>query len=177
MNELGVLGDELEIDQAAAHLLELPGIAGALLPLDASAHVADIGGRLGPVARLDELAQFAGIRVVEFSPVHLNLPHDSPCHGGFVPTKALADADVGLLVDVDVPWIPKDMPENPSTWWAHVDVDPEKRAIPMWTFPANLRLQGDSCGFYADLLAVLTARADAGFKARIAWMLGQMAAV
>ena len=120
------------------------------------------------VALLDELAQFAGIRVVEFSPVHLNLPHDSPCHGGFVPTKALADADVGLLVDVDVPWIPKDMPENPSTWWAHVDVDPEKRAIPMWTFPANLRLQGDSCGFYADLLAVLKARADAGFKARAA---------
>ena len=82
-----------------------------------------------------------------------------------MPTKALADADVGLLVDVDVPWIPKDMPENPSTWWAHVDVDPEKRAIPMWTFPANLRLQGDSCRFYADLFAALKARADAGFKA------------
>jgi acetolactate synthase-1/2/3 large subunit len=126
------------------------------------------GRNAAAVARLDELAQFAGIRVVEFSPVHLNLPHDSPCHGGFVPTKALADADVGLMVDVDVPWIPKDMPENPSTWWAHVDVDPEKRAIPMWTFPAHLRLQGDSCGFYADLLAVLKARADAGFKARAA---------
>jgi acetolactate synthase I/II/III large subunit len=128
------------------------------------------------VARLDELAQFAGIRVVEFSPVHLNLPHDSPCHGGFVPTKALVDADVGLLVDVDVPWIPKDMPENPSTWWAHVDVDPEKRAIPMWTFPANLRLQGDSCRFYADLLAALKARADQGFKTRAAARVKEMAA-
>src|SRR5262245_53397009 len=120
------------------------------------------------VALLDELARFAGIRVVEFSPVYVNLPHDSPCHGGFVPAKALAEADVGLLVDVDVPWIPKDMPDNPSTWWAHVDVDAEKRGFPMWTFPANLRLQGDSCRFLADLLAALKARADEGFKARAA---------
>ena len=128
------------------------------------------------VALLDELARFAGIRVVEFSPIHLNLPHDSPCHGGFVPTRALADADVGLLVDVDVPWIPKDMPENPSTWWAHVDVDPEKRAIPMWTFPANLRLQGDSCRFYADLLAALKGKADAGFRTRAAARVKEIAA-
>ena len=128
------------------------------------------------VALLDELARFAGIRVVEFSPIHLNLPHDSPCHGGFVPTRALADADVGLLVDVDVPWIPRDMPENPSTWWAHVDVDPEKRAIPMWTFPANLRLQGDSCRFYADLLAALKGKADAGFRTRAAARVKEIAA-
>ena len=120
------------------------------------------------VAALDELARFAGIRVIEFNPVHLNLAHDSPCHGGFMPTKALAEADVGLLVDVDVPWIPKDMPENPSTWWAHVDLDADKRGFPMWTFPANLRLQGDSHRFLVDLLAVLKARADAGFKARAA---------
>jgi len=127
------------------------------------------------VAALDELARFAGIRVVEFSPVHLNMPHDSPCHGGFMPAKALAEADVGLLVDVDVPWIPRDMPENPSTWWAHVDLDAEKRAFPMWTFPANLRLQGDSHRFLVDLLAVLKARADAGFKERAAERVKAMA--
>ena len=119
-------------------------------------------------AVLDQLARFAGIRVVEFSPVYASLAADSPCHGGFMPAKALAEADVGLLVDVDVPWIPKDMPDNPSTWWAHVDVDAEKRGFPMWTFPANLRLQGDSCRFLADLLAVLKAKADAGFRARAA---------
>src|SRR5207245_376744 len=81
---------------------------------------------------------------------------------------ASAGADVGLLVDVDVPWIPRDMPDNPATWWAHVDLDAEKRSFPMWTFPANLRLQGDSHRFFVDLLAVLKARADAGFKARAA---------
>ena len=52
VHELQVLGDELEVDEAAAHLLELPGVARALLLLDARAHVADVGGGLGPVARL-----------------------------------------------------------------------------------------------------------------------------
>ena len=120
------------------------------------------------VALLDELARFAGIRVVEFNPLYVNLPHDSPCHGGFMPAKALAEADVGLLVDVDVPWIPSDMPDNPNTWWAHIDVDAEKRNFPMWTFPGNLRLPGDSHRILADLLAALKAKADSGFKARAA---------
>src|SRR6185295_7001274 len=73
------------------------------------------------------------------------------------------------------PWIPSDMPDNPATWWAHVDLDAEKRAFPMWTFPANLRLQGDSHRFLVDLLAVLKARADAGFTARAAARVRAMA--
>ncbi len=120
------------------------------------------------VAVLDELARFAGIRVVEFNPLYVNLPHDSPCHGGFTPARALAEADVGLMVDVDVPWIPSDMPDNPATWWAQVDIDAEKRNSPMWTFPGNLRLQGDSHRILDDLLATLKARADAAFRTRAA---------
>ena len=120
------------------------------------------------VAVLDGLARFAGIRVIEFSPSCVNLPHDSPCHGGFAPAKALADADVGLLVDVDVPWIPSDAPDNPATWWAHIDVDAEKRNFPMWSFPGNHRLGGDSFRILSDLLALLKTRADAGFRTRAA---------
>ena len=125
---------------------------------------------------LDELARFAGIRVVEFNPLYVNLPHDSPCHGGFMPAKALAEADVGLLVDVDVPWIPSDMPDNPATWWAHIDVDAEKRNFPMWTFPGNLRLPGDS----HRILCRPAGRAEGaapmpGFKARAAERVKQMA--
>ncbi len=127
------------------------------------------------VAVLDELARFAGLRVVEFNPLYVNLPHDSPCHGGFTPAKALADADVGLMVDVDVPWIPSDMPDNPATWWAHIDIDAEKRNFPMWTFPGNLRLQGDSHRVLSDLLAVLKAKADAGFKSKAAARVARLA--
>ena len=128
------------------------------------------------VAVLDELARFAGIRVVENNPLYVNLPHNSPCHGGFAPAKALAEADVGLLVDVDVPWIPADAPENPGTWWAHIDVDAEKRNFPIWTFPGNLRLPGDSHRILSDLLAALKARADANFKKAAAARVAKLAA-
>ncbi len=128
------------------------------------------------VVLLDELARFAGIRVVEFNPLYVNLPHDSPCHGGFAPGKAMAEADVGLLVDVDVPWIPSDVPDNPATWWAQIDVDAEKRNFPMWTFPGNLRLQGDSYRTLSDLLAVLKARADARFRSRAEARVAMLAA-
>ncbi len=127
------------------------------------------------VTVLDELARFAGIRVVEFNPLYVNLPHDSPCHGGFMPAKALAEADVGLLVDVDVPWIPSDMPDNPATWWVHVDIDAEKRNFPMWTFPGNLRLPGDSHRVLTDLLTALKAKADAGFKTRASARVAKLA--
>lgn len=127
------------------------------------------------VAVMDELARFAGIRVVEFNPLYVSLPHDSPCHGGFSPGRALAEADVGLLVDVDVPWIPSDTPDNPATWWAHIDVDAEKRNFPIWNFPGNLRLAGDSHRVLSDLLAALKAGADEGFKARAAARVAKMA--
>ncbi len=127
------------------------------------------------VAVLDELARFAGIRVVEFNPLYVSLPHNSPCHGGFTPARVLADADVGLMVDVDVPWIPSDMPDNPATWWAQIDVDAEKRNFPMWTFPGNLRLPGDSHRILSDLLTALKAKADTGFKTRAAARVAELA--
>ena len=149
-----------------------PSLLAAERPLLITAYA---GRNHATVAVLDELARFAGIRVVEFNPLYVNLPHDSPCHGGFTPAKALAEADVGLLVDVDVPWIPSDMPDNPATWWAHIDVDAEKRNFPIWTFPGNLRLPGDSHRILSDLLAALKARADDGFKTRAAARVAELA--
>jgi acetolactate synthase-1/2/3 large subunit len=118
------------------------------------------------VAVLDELARFAGIRVYEFNPLHLSIPHESPCFAGFMPDAGVAKTDCGLLLDVDVPWIPKDMPDNPDAWWAHIDVDAVKRGFPMWGFPSNLRMEGDSRIILAQLLETLRARATPEFTAR-----------
>ena len=118
------------------------------------------------VALLDELARFAGIRVFEFNPLHLNMPHDSPCFAGFMPGEDVANTDCGLLVDIDVPWIPRDMPDNPDAWWAHIDVDAVKRGFPMWGFPSNLRIEGDSGLILAQLLEALRARVTPEFTAR-----------
>ena len=126
------------------------------------------GRRHEAVRVIDELARFAGIRVIESNPHAVNIPHDSPCFAGFLPGQHLAEADVGLLVDVDVPWIPADVSEDPATWWAHIDCDADKRGFPTYGFPADLRLQADSSRVLAQLLDALRARADDAFRARAA---------
>ncbi|MGD0023344.1 MAG: thiamine pyrophosphate-requiring protein [Xanthobacteraceae bacterium] len=126
------------------------------------------GGRNAHAAQMiDELAQFAGIAVYEANMTN-NISHDSPCFAGFAPDKALPKADVGMLVDVDVPWFPSEVQANEKTFWAHIDIDILKPCSPMWTFPGNLRMQGDSGHILDQLLAELKAKATPRFKAAAA---------
>ena len=113
---------------------------------------------------IDALARFTGMRVYEANPVHLNIAHSSPCFAGFAVGRDLHQADFGLLVDVDVPWIPMLARENPDTWWVHVDVDTVKKDFPMWSFPGHLRVQADSQRVLARLLEVMRAKADAAYR-------------
>jgi len=115
-------------------------------------------------ALIDELARFAGIRVFETHPTHLNISRESPCFVGFAPGKHVATADLGLMVDVDVPWIPTDTAENPDTYWAHIDVDVVKEDFPIWGFPNNLRLRGDSFLILGQLLEALKNKATPAFR-------------
>ncbi len=107
---------------------------------------------------IETLAQFAGIAVYEANMTN-NISHESPCFAGFAADKALPNADVGILVDVDVPWFPSDVEASEKTFWAHIDIDTLKPASPMWTFPANIRMQGDSGRILEQLLEVLKAKA------------------
>jgi acetolactate synthase I/II/III large subunit len=112
--------------------------------------------------------------VIEANPVHLNIPHHSPCFGGFTAGEHLREADVGLLVDVDVPWIPKDAQESPQSWWAHIDVDVVKDGFPLWGFPSHLRVPGDSNQILAQLLDALRQRATPQFAARTASRMSEL---
>ena len=112
---------------------------------------------------ITELAEFAGIGVFESNMTN-NISHDSPCFLGFAPDKHLPNADVGLLVDVDVPWFPSDVEANASTFWAHIDVDILKPASPMWTFPGNLRMQGSSARILEQVVEELKTRATPAFS-------------
>ena len=119
-------------------------------------------------ALIGEIARFAGIRVFEPHASNLNISRASPNFAGDMPGAHLAAADVGLLVDVDVPWIPRQAKENPTTWWAHIDVDVIKQDSPMWGFANNLRLRGDSVIILGQLLEALKARATPAFHAAAA---------
>jgi acetolactate synthase-1/2/3 large subunit len=117
-------------------------------------------------ALLDELARHAGIRVFEAGATCLNIPHDSPNFLGVVAAAAVPQADVGLMVDVDVPWIPADTREHPASFWIQVDVDAIKEKAPMWGFPSDLRVQGDSTVVLAQVLEALRAQATPRFLER-----------
>jgi acetolactate synthase I/II/III large subunit len=146
------------VPAGAADAAAVAVIAEKLLAAKHPVMVTSYAGRNAQApALIEEIARLAGIRVFEASPLYLNIPRSSPCFAGMMP--AIAEADVGLLVDVDVPWIPKQTKENPSTWWAHIDVDVVKECFPIWGFASNARLQGDSALILRQLLEALKAKA------------------
>lgn len=127
-----------------------------------------LGRKAEAVQALEDLALLCGIRVVEFMPSHLSISRSHPCFAGFDPAKALEGADLGLLLDVDVPWLPKFVQPAPQTWWAQIDVDPIKQDFPMWGFATDWRAQADCAQALAQVAACVRAHADAAFHARVA---------
>ena len=125
---------------------------------------------------IDALSQFAGIAVYEANMTN-NISHDAPCFIGFAADKAVPDADVGILVDVDVPWFPSDVQTHEKSFWAHIDIDTLKPGSPMWTFPGNLRMQGDSGRILEQVLEDLKAKATPRFKQAAAARMGRIKAL
>jgi acetolactate synthase-1/2/3 large subunit len=126
------------------------------------------GRRPEAVAVLDALARECGIAVYEYNPQCLNIPRDSPCFAGFDPAAAVAQADLGLLLDVDVPWLPQYVPDRPGLPWIHIDVDAVKKDFPMWGFATDVRAQADCATVLAQVLEIVRAQADDGFRSRAA---------
>jgi acetolactate synthase-1/2/3 large subunit len=102
--------------------------------------------------------------VFESTPPYLNIPHDSPCFAGFLASQEIGKADFGLLVDLDVPWIPSRVRENPAAQWVHIDMDALKKDIPMWSFPRQVRIQADSFRVLARVLDAVKRKAGPDYR-------------
>jgi len=151
------------VSAGAADAAVVAQVADKLLSAKHPVLVASYAGRNPEApALIEEIARTAGIRVFEAGPAYLNISRASPQFLGMMPN--IVEADVGLLVDVDVPWIPKHTKENPQTWWAHIDVDVVKECLPIWGFASNARLQGDSVLILRQLLEALKAKATPAFR-------------
>jgi acetolactate synthase I/II/III large subunit len=124
------------------------------------------GRHLDAPALVEQLATLAGMRVCEFNTVHLNIRRDSPCFGGYFPGPFAEKADFGLLLDVDVPWVPKTTRVNPKAYWAQMDIDAIKRNLPMWGFAADARIEGDSVQLLRQLIAAVESLATPAFRRR-----------
>jgi acetolactate synthase-1/2/3 large subunit len=125
------------------------------------------GGRnAGATAAIETLSRIAGITVIDLL-TFCNIGRDFPHFGGFS-LPSLDSIDFGLLVDIDVPWIPAAVADNPDTFWAHIDVDVLKGASPIWSFPGNLRIQGSSGRILAQLAEAVERCATPAFRSAAA---------
>ncbi|SDS94518.1 thiamine pyrophosphate-requiring protein [Bradyrhizobium canariense] len=120
------------------------------------------------VAALDRLARACGIRVAEFNSIDLNIPQDSPCFAGSDPLPLLENADLGLLLDSDVPFVPQYAKRASAIKWIQIDVDPLKSDFPMWGFATDMRVQGNCAIVLQQVLDAVEARADDAFRRRVA---------
>jgi acetolactate synthase-1/2/3 large subunit len=131
------------------------------------AFAAYLGRKPQAVEALDQLARTCGIRVVEFNSIDLNIPQNSPCFAGSDPLPLLEQADLGLLLDSDVPFVPQYTKRANAMKWIQIDVDPLKSDFPMWGFPTDMRIQGDCSVILMQVLDAVEARADDAYTDRV----------
>jgi acetolactate synthase I/II/III large subunit len=101
------------------------------------------GGRTPDSARaIEQLAQMLAVPVVHYRPRHLAVSTDHPMHCGWDPHPLLKEADVVLVVDCDVPWIPKEGKPKLEAKIIHLGPDPLFASYPLRGFRADLALTG-----------------------------------
>lgn len=117
------------------------------------------------VASLVELAETLGARVIA-DKFRMNFPTNHPLCGGINPNPYLADADVILIIDHDVPYLPAQVKPGPDAKIIHIDIDPIKQDIPTWSFPVDILVQADSSKAIPALTEIIRKRTTAEQKSR-----------
>jgi len=95
-----------------------------------------------------------------------NISSDHPMHLGGDHGAAIGEADVVLLLDVDVPWTPLFHRLRPGAKVVRIDVDPLKLEMGLWSFPADLVLQGSTAAALPLLARLVEERRTAAQAAR-----------
>src|SRR5262249_35475831 len=111
-----------------------------------------------------ELGGLAGIPVVQ------GARHASESfamnHPLFAGKRSIADADVVVTIEAEVPWVPTGPnAPSPDAFVAAIGVDPVRHRIPTYEFTADLRVTSDALAGIRALTAALRRRASAGDRA------------
>jgi acetolactate synthase-1/2/3 large subunit len=131
-------------DDAVAMLAR--ALATAKRPLVVTSYLGRNPRAVGELVRLcDRLA----VGVLESVPNYLNLPTHHPLYQGNQwnqprQNSALAAADLVLVLDSDVPWIPAVSRPAADAAIYHIDIDPLKQQMPLWYIPALASFRADA---------------------------------
>jgi acetolactate synthase-1/2/3 large subunit len=143
-------GDPAALNQAAQYLAQ------ARRPVIITSN---IGRELDSFTALSSFATRQNVPVVQYRPRYLCLADDHPMHCGYDPNPFLKDADLVIVADSDVPWLPEqiDLPVNCKV--VHIGLDPLFARYPIRGFQADLAIMGDLAAALGTLAAATTASA------------------
>lgn len=108
-----------------------------------------LGRNSKAVGELVKLSEKLAIPVLESASVYMNFPSDHPLHVGYVwneqaQNDQLARADLVLVLDCDVPWMPLVNKPSDECKVYYIDVDPLKEKTPLWYIPSEKFYKADS---------------------------------
>jgi acetolactate synthase I/II/III large subunit len=97
-------------------------------------------------AALSKLTEEFALPVAQSEPSDLNLPTNHPMNLGFDMKSLLPRADVVLVLDAPVPWIPKAVSPSRDAKVVHISADPLETQYPFRDFEADLLVTGTTRG-------------------------------
>jgi acetolactate synthase-1/2/3 large subunit len=92
---------------------------------------------MGPLGRI---AEKYALPVVTQRQRVVCLPSSHPMHMGYDPQGLLQEADLIVIIDADVPWVPSEQEPRPGCRFASIGEDPAFHRYPMRSFPSDLAI-------------------------------------
>jgi acetolactate synthase-1/2/3 large subunit len=127
------------------------------------------------------LAQFAdrfAVPVAQFHPRYLSLPSSHAMNLGYDPTSLVADADLILAMEIDVPWIPAHVAPPEACKVIQCGFDPLFSHIPIRGFACDLGITGATAAILQALTDALVKEvADAAVAERRALIIKKSASL
>jgi acetolactate synthase-1/2/3 large subunit len=129
---------------------------------------ANAGRTAQAAAAVTALAEQFAIPVVHYRPRYFALSTEHPMHAGWEPHALLAEADLVLVVDCDVPWLISQANPKAEAKVVHIGPDPLFARYPMRSFRTDIALTGLVAPALAQLLerALAHAPSEATLAAR-----------
>jgi acetolactate synthase-1/2/3 large subunit len=127
---------------------------------------ASYGRNVEDVAALADLAETHAIPVICYRPRYNCLPTDHPMHMGFEPGGLIGDADVIVVLEADVPWIPSLHKISPDAKIVQIGVDPLYEKYPVRGFPCDLAIRSDGAAAIRALSTAMEGSASKNGPAR-----------
>ncbi len=128
-----------------------------------------LGRQPRAVELLVEISDRIGIGVCEVSPAYMNFPGRHEHHLGYRRNSLVDEADLILMLDVDVPWIKTRVQPHAEARLFHIDIDPLKTGLGYWHFPAQRIHQADSCAALGQLSEIVQTNPP-GRQLRVDWI-------